>query len=97
MSQRDKLQAGIDSLGYRIAATGQNLADEPSERNGGNGLAYARKLVIYGKALEVLRRELEVLDDVAPAPEEPKDVKAQATNVYTAPVDERPKFGRGWF
>ena len=71
MSQRDKLQAGIDSLGYRIAATGQNLADEPSERNGGNGLAYARKLVIYGKALEVLRRELATLDNAASAPEEP--------------------------
>lgn len=82
MSQREDLQAGIDSFGYRIAATAKNFANEPSEKNGGDGLKYARKLVVYGKALEILRAELALLD-VASEPAQEKE--------------ETPKsFSNGW-
>lgn len=83
MEQREKLQAGIDSFGYRIAATAQNFADEPSEKQGGEALKYARKLVIYGKALEILRNELANLD------------AAKATEPTTAEAPAR-RFTEGW-
>lgn len=61
MSREEKLQTGITSLEYRIAALAAKLAGAKSDSYGDDPRDISRQINEYGRTLSILRRELNVL------------------------------------
>lgn len=86
-TQAEKLQSGIDSLTYRIAALAERLSDE-STKAGDNPRDTARQINEYGRTLAILRGLLERLNG-ATVPAEPEPEKVYSYTIGRRLYDDR--------
>lgn len=86
MSRIENLQKGVTSLEFRISALALRLANaKSSTASTEDPIAVAKQIALYGRVLDILRDELDLVDEDTKEETEPAyEIKLNNVNTHSS-------------